>query len=41
VVILSDNTPLAAATSGPTVLSIPWALEDYLDLSAEAAAKVE
>jgi iron complex transport system substrate-binding protein len=41
VVILSDNTPLAAATSGPTVLSIPWALEDYLDLFAEAAAKVE
>jgi iron complex transport system substrate-binding protein len=40
VVVLRDNTPLAAATSGPTVLSIPWALEDYLDLFQQAAAKV-
>ncbi len=41
VVILPDNTPLASATSGPTVLSIPWALDDYLDLFQAAAQNVK
>ncbi|MFS0704472.1 iron-siderophore ABC transporter substrate-binding protein [Cellulomonas sp. 179-A 9B4 NHS] len=41
VVVLPDNTPLASATSGPTVLSIPWALDDYLDLLQAAAQNVK
>ncbi|QGQ18716.1 ABC transporter substrate-binding protein [Cellulomonas sp. JZ18] len=41
VAVLPDNTPLASATSGPTVLSIPWALEDYLDLFQAAAQNVQ
>jgi len=40
VVVLPDNTPQAAATSGPTVLSIPWVVEDYLDLFQGAATKI-
>lgn len=41
VVVLADATPLAAATSGPTVLSIPWALDDYLALFQAAAEQVK
>ncbi|WP_136519221.1 iron-siderophore ABC transporter substrate-binding protein [Cellulomonas telluris] len=41
VAVLPDNTPLASATSGPTVLSVPWALEDYLDLFQAAAQNVQ
>ncbi len=40
VVVLPNDAPLASATSGPTVLSIPWALDDYLDLFQAAAEKV-
>ncbi|GEL94512.1 iron-siderophore ABC transporter substrate-binding protein [Cellulomonas composti] len=40
VVVVTDGIPLAAATSGPTVLSIPWVLDDYLDLFEAAAKKV-
>ncbi|HLP23528.1 MAG TPA: iron-siderophore ABC transporter substrate-binding protein [Microbacteriaceae bacterium] len=41
VVILPNATPLAAATSGPTVLSIPWALDRYLGLFQAAAIQVK
>lgn len=41
VVVLADATPLAAATSGPTVLSIPWVLDDYLALFQAAAEHVK
>lgn len=37
-VVVLPTAPIAAATSGPTVLSIPWVLNDYLALF-EAAAK--
>ena len=40
VVVLADATPLAAATSAPTVLSIQWALDDYLALFQAAAEHV-
>ena len=40
VAVVPDGTPLSSATSGPTVLSIPWALDAYLDLFQAAAAKV-
>lgn len=40
VVVIPDGVPLASATSGPTVLSVPWALDAYLDLFQAAAAKV-
>ena len=40
VVVLPNDAPLSSATSGPTVLSIPWALDDYLDLFQAAAEKV-
>lgn len=40
VVVVPDATPIASATSGPTVLSVPWVLEDYLDLFEAAAKKV-
>ncbi|MBT0994391.1 iron-siderophore ABC transporter substrate-binding protein [Cellulomonas sp. DKR-3] len=40
VVVLPNDGPLSAATSGPTVLSVPWALDDYLDLFEAAAKKV-
>ena len=40
VVVLPNDAPLASATSGPTVLSIPWALDEYLDLFQAAAEKV-
>ncbi len=40
VVVLPNDAPIAAATSGPTILSIPWALDDYLDLFEAAAQKV-
>lgn len=38
--LLKDNTPLAAAVS-PSALSIPWMLDDYVTLLADAAAKVK
>ena len=38
--LLEDNTPLAAAVS-PSALSIPWMLDDYVTLLADAAAKVK
>ncbi|MFC8192899.1 iron-siderophore ABC transporter substrate-binding protein [Cellulomonas sp. NPDC057328] len=41
VVVLQDGTPLASATSGPTVLSVPWALDEYLDLFQAAAQNVK
>lgn len=40
VVVVPDGEPLSSATSGPTVLSVPWALDAYLDLFQAAAAKV-
>ncbi|ADG75468.1 periplasmic binding protein [Cellulomonas flavigena DSM 20109] len=40
VAVVPDGTPLSSATSGPTVLSVPWALDAYLDLFQAAAAKV-
>ncbi|MBO9567756.1 MAG: iron-siderophore ABC transporter substrate-binding protein [Cellulomonas iranensis] len=40
VVVLGNTDPISAATSGPTVLSLPWALDDYLDLFQAAAEKV-
>ncbi len=41
VVVVEEATPLAAATSGPTVLSIPFVLEDYVALFGAAAEKVK
>ncbi len=40
VVVMPNDGPLSAATSGPTVLSIPWVLDDYLDKFEAAAKKV-
>ena len=40
VVVVPDGEPISSATSGQTVLSIPWALDAYLDLFQAAAAKV-
>jgi len=40
VVVVPDGAPLASATSGPTVLSVPWALDAYLDLFQTAAERV-
>lgn len=40
VVVIPDGDTLASATSGPTVLSVPWVLDTYLDLFQAAAAKV-
>lgn len=39
VAVIPDGTPLAAAAT-PDALSIPWALDDYLDAIAAAAANV-
>lgn len=41
VVVVPDATPFAASTSGPTILSIPWGLDKYLDLFEAAAKKVK
>ncbi|MBA4607788.1 iron-siderophore ABC transporter substrate-binding protein [Aeromicrobium sp. Marseille-Q0843] len=38
--LLEDNTPMAAAVS-PSALSIPWMIDDYVALLADAAAKVK
>ena len=38
VALLEDSTPLAAAAN-PTPLSIPWGVDDYLDVVEDAAAK--
>ncbi len=40
VAVIPDGTPLASATSGPTVLSVPWALDAYLDIFQAAAERV-
>jgi len=40
VAVVPDGIPLSAATSGPTILSVPWALDDYLDIFEAAAKKV-
>jgi iron complex transport system substrate-binding protein len=40
VVLIEDGTPLAAAVSPPTALSLRWSLSDYLPLIAAAADKV-
>lgn len=40
VVVVPNATPLAAATSAPTVLSIPAVLDDYVALFGAAADKV-
>ena len=41
VVFIEDGTPLAAAVSPPTALSLRWSLSDYLPLIAAAADKVQ
>ncbi len=41
VVLIEDGTPLAAAVSPPTALSLRWSLPDYLPLIAAAADKVQ
>ncbi|MGS0687899.1 iron-siderophore ABC transporter substrate-binding protein [Nakamurella sp. GG22] len=41
VVFIEDGTPLAAAVSPPTALSLRWSLDDYLPLIAAAADKVQ
>lgn len=40
VVTIADGTPLAAAVSPPSALSLTWSLDDYLALLAAAADKV-
>jgi len=40
VVMLQDNTPLAASVN-PSALSIPYTIDEYLKLIAEAAEKVK
>jgi iron complex transport system substrate-binding protein len=40
VALLPLDAPISAATSGPTVLSIPWAIDAYLDLIEAAASNV-
>lgn len=40
VVVLPNSAPISAATSGPTVLSVPYVLDDYLDLFQAAAENV-
>jgi iron complex transport system substrate-binding protein len=41
VAILDNSKPLASAFSTPTVLSIPWGIDDYTTLLGNAAAKVK
>ena len=40
VAVVPNDEPLSSATSGPTILSVPWVLDAYLDLFQGAAAKV-
>jgi iron complex transport system substrate-binding protein len=40
VVVLDNSLPIAASVS-PTVLSIPWALDEYVGMLAEAAKNAE
>jgi len=40
VVLVEDGTPLSAAVSPPSALSLPWGLEEYLGLAAAAADKL-
>lgn len=40
VVVVPDGDPISSATSGPTILSVPWALDAYLDLFQAAASQV-
>ncbi len=39
VVLIDENSTLAAATT-PSILSIPYAIDDYLELLSEAAKKI-
>jgi len=39
-VLLDSNDALAAAST-PTVLSIPYAIDDYLEVLNEAAKKIQ
>lgn len=41
VVVLPNEAPISSATSGPTILSVPWALDEYLDLFQAAAQNVK
>jgi iron complex transport system substrate-binding protein len=41
VAIIEDSTPMASAFSTPTVLSIPWGIDDYTELLGAAAAKAK
>lgn len=40
VVVMPNSAPISAATSGPTVLSVPYVLDDYLDMFQAAAENV-
>ena len=40
VVLIDSTTPLAAATT-PSILSVPYAIEDYLTVLSEAAKKID
>jgi len=40
VVLVEDGTPLSAAVSPPSALSLTWGLEEYLALAAAAADKL-
>jgi len=41
VVIIDNADPLAAAFTTPTVLSIPWGIDEYMSLLSDAASKVQ
>ena len=41
VAIVDQTQPIAAATTTPTVLSIPWGIDEYTRLLADAAAKAQ
>lgn len=40
-VVLIDSTTVLAAATTPSILSIPYAIDDYLSLLSEAANKIE
>ncbi|WP_307807529.1 iron-siderophore ABC transporter substrate-binding protein [Naasia sp. SYSU D00948] len=41
VAIVTESDALAAAMTTPTVLSIPWGIDEYTQILADAAAKVQ
>lgn len=41
IVALEDGSALASAVSPPTALSLPWSLDEYVGMFADAAAKVK